>query len=235
MRLRNFCLIGFAGLLSLSAVLLFQGASSGGIVTKAAAAIKNGTCPNGTVSSYIGTSCSQGLTTYNWQSYTCTSSPQSICDSLGINGSNVKILLDPNGPQTLLIGDTRLWNVTAGQSVDVVIKGTVSGAIYNQNWPHFLGLHGRTGDGVEDNKTTVDCATRGTCTKGNGTSEILCNATAPPAYCADRKTINPYLSQQSMFAPATLANPYPLTIEVYLYGGTNGTASLYNVGLHVGN
>jgi hypothetical protein len=232
----HFRLIAFAGLLSLGTVLFFQKASiGGGIVTSAAAATKSGGCPNGTVASYIGTSCSQGQTTYNWQSYTCTSSPQSICDSLGTNGSNVKILLDPNGPQTLLIGDTRLWNVAAGQSVDVVIKGTVSGAIYNQNWPHFLGLHGQTGDGVEDNKTTVDCASRGTCTKGNGTSEILCNATAPPAYCADRKTINPYLSQQSMFAPATLANPYPLTIEVYLYGGTNGTASLYDVGLHVGN
>ena len=32
-----------------------------------------------------------------------------------------------------------------------------------------------------------------------------------------------------------LANPYAMTIEVKLNGGTNGTATIYSVGLHVGN
>ena len=168
-------------------------------------------------------------------SYTCTSTPKSLCDSLGTKGSNLKIRLDPSGPHTLLLGATRLWNVTAGQNVDVVIKGTVSGATTNQNWPHFVGLRGQTGDGTEDNKTTVDCRSRGTCRNGNGISDILCTPDGPPANCTQQQKIDRYLSQRTTFDPATMANPYPLTVEIKLNGGTNGTATLYSVGIHVGN
>jgi len=206
---------------------------STGLVTSAYAA---GACKDGTVASYVGTSCSQGNTTFNWNSYTCTSTPQSICDGLGTKGANLKIRLDPKGPHTLLLGATRLWNVTAGQNVDVVIKGTVAGATTNQNWPHFVGMRGQTGDGKEDNKTTVDCASHGTCKNGpNGVSDILCTETGKSANCTEQKKIDPYLSERTTFDPAMLANPYAMTIEVKLNGGTHGTATIYSVGLHVGN
>ena len=131
-------LIAF-GFFCFAATALFLIGSTG-LVTSAYAA---GACKDGTVASYIGTSCSQGNTTFNWNSYTCTSTPQSICDGLGTKGANLKIRLDPKGPHTLLLGATRLWNVTAGQNVDVVIKGTVAGATTNQNWPHFVGMRGQ--------------------------------------------------------------------------------------------
>ena len=236
MRQKHSAPIALVVLLSLSFALFLLVASNGqsGLVPTAAAATQ-GRCPDGTVASYIGTSCSQDQTVFNWTSYSCTSKPTSICDSLGHNGSNLKIRLDPNGPHTLLLGATRLWNVTAGQNVDVIIKGTVAGATTNQNWPHFVGLRGQTGDGFEDNKTTVDCKSRGTCRNGNGISDILCTASGPSANCTEQKRIDAYLPQRTTFDPATLANPYPLTIEVKLNGGTNGTATLYSVGIHVGN
>jgi len=99
-------------------------------------------CPNGTVESYIGTSCSQGATVTHWSSFTCTSTPSSICPSLGTNGANLLMMLDPNGPVTFLVGRTSLWNVTAEQRVDVVIGGTIYGADGNQNWPHFNQMKG---------------------------------------------------------------------------------------------
>jgi len=236
MRQKHSAPIAFIVLLSLSFALFLLVASSGpsGLVTTAAAATQR-SCPDGTVAGYIGTSCSQGETTFNWNSYSCTSNPKSICDSLGVKGANLKIRLDPNGPHTLLLGATRLWNVTAGQNVDVIIKGTVAGATTNQNWPHFVGLRGQTGDGTADNKTTVGCAARGTCRNGNGISDILCTASGPSANCTEQKKIDQYLSQRTTFDPATLANPYPLTIEVKLNGGSNGTATIYSVGIHVGN
>src|SRR5437764_4032865 len=95
--------------------LLVASVSNTGLVTTAYAA---GACKDGTVASYIGTSCSQSNTVFNWNSYTCTSTPKSICDGLGTKGANLKIRLDPSGPHTLLLGATRLWNVTAGQNVD---------------------------------------------------------------------------------------------------------------------
>jgi hypothetical protein len=217
-----------------TALFLFIGSiSNTGLVTTAYAA---GSCKDGTVASYMGTSCSQGNTVFNWNSYTCTSNPKSICDGLGTKGANLKIRLDPSGPHTLLLGATRLWNVTAGQNVDVVIKGTVAGATTNQNWPHFVGLRGQTGDGTEDNKTTVDCASHGTCKNGpKGVSDILCTATGPAANCTQQKKIDAYLVARTTFDPAMLSNPYAMTVEIKLNGGTNGTATLYSVGLHVGD
>src|SRR5438105_13817636 len=94
-------------------------------------------CKDGTVASYIGSSCSQLPAVMSWTSYTCTSKPTSVCTGLGAKGSNIQIMLDPNGKHTLLVIGKKLWNVTAGQNVDVVIKGTVYGATTNNNWPHF--------------------------------------------------------------------------------------------------
>ena len=189
------------------------------------------TCGRGTVASYLGTSCSQLQTVFRWSSYSCTSTPASICRALGPNGSKLHMLLDPNGPRTLLVGNTSLWNVKAGESVDVVIRGSVYGAVSNGNWPHFQGLRGQTGDGSENNITTVDCGAN--CLSLNGVSEVPCSATSPPANCQDARTVGPYFRAIATFTPATSANPYPLTLEIKLDGGTTGTATLYSVGIHV--
>ena len=189
------------------------------------------TCGRGTVADYIGTSCSQLQAVFHWTSYSCTSTPASICRSLGPNGAKLHMLLDPNGPRTLLVGNTSLWNVKAGENVDVVIRGTVYGAVSNGNWPHFQGRRGQTGDGTENNITTVECGAN--CSSLNGVSEVPCSAGSPAANCEDTRTVGPYLRAIAEFAPATAANPYPLTVEVKLDGGTSGTATLYSVGLHV--
>lgn len=190
-------------------------------------------CANGTVASYLNTSCSEGATIYQWQSYTCNSTPSSICTALGTNGSNVNIQLDPKGPYTLLMGRTTLWNVTAGQSVDVVISGTVYGSMSNGNWPHFNGLNGQTGDGTEENITTVGCAASGNCLDANnGVSDILCSAGGPPANCTDQSTIGPYSKGRATFNAAPSTDPYTLTIEIKL-NGNSGTATLYSVGTHL--
>ena len=61
MRLTISRLIAFSVLLSVSIVLLVRSGPNGraSIVTKAVAATRAGACPDGTVASYIGTSCSQ--------------------------------------------------------------------------------------------------------------------------------------------------------------------------------
>jgi len=190
-------------------------------------------CVNGTVASYLGTTCSEGATVYHWSSYSCNSTPSSICVALGPNGSNLQMALDSNGPYTLLAGRTSLWNVRAGQSVDVVIRGSVYGATTNANWPHFNGLPGQTGDATEENITTVGCAASGNCLDGhNGVSDILCSAEGPVANCTEQSTITPYNPDRATFNPAPSTNPYPLTIEIKL-NGNSGAATLYSVGTHL--
>jgi hypothetical protein len=188
-------------------------------------------CVSSTVAKYIGTSCALGATVYNWQSYSCTSTPSSICDSLGANGANLAMARDPQGPYTLLVGETNLWNVSAGQTVDVVISGTLYGATRNNNWPHFNGLKGQTGDGTEDNTTTVNCASSGACTNSlNGVSDDPCDVNHPDN-CVDLPMIPSAID--ASFTAATSSNPYTLTVEIKLNGGTSGTATLYSVGLHL--
>lgn len=205
------------------------------------------TCQDGTVASYLGTSCSQGLTVYHWLSYSCTSTPSSICKGLGTNGANVRMDSDPNGPYTIMVGETKLWDVTAGQSVDVIIRGTVYGALRNNNWSHYRGLirtqadivddvplpgpPGQTGDGMVETITTVDCKPSGNCTNSlNGVSDILCDA-AHYANCVNTKGI-PYKYDASVNVN-TAAHPYPLTIEIKLSGGTHGTAHMFWLGTHL--
>jgi len=188
-------------------------------------------CTDGTVASYLGTSCSQLPSVMHWTSYSCTSTPTTICDSLGPNGANVRMRMDPDGPHTILVGSLGLWNVTAGENVDVVIHGEVYGATGNLNWPHFPGMLGQTGDGTEENVTTVLCGSN--CTKLNGISDIPCSSTSPVEYCTDQPVIDAYQSQRSKFNAASSSAPYPFTIEVKLDGGISGTANLYSVGVHI--
>jgi hypothetical protein len=191
-------------------------------------------CANGTVASYLGTRCSQLSTVYHWLSYSCTSTPASICGALGTNGANVQILMDPKGPDTLLVtAKGSSWNVKAGQSVDVAIGSTVYGATANGNWPHFNHLNGQSGDGTGEYITTVACGAN--CRDiHQGASDILCSASSPAVNCADQDTVVPYLPEQAAFANTTSASPYPLTIEIKLNGGKTGTATLSSVGTHVG-
>ena len=188
-------------------------------------------CADGTVASYMGTTCSQLPAVMQWTSYTCTSTPSTLCTALGTNGSNVKMKMDPNGKHTILVVGQGLWNVTAGQSVDVVIYGTVYGAKANNNWPHFGTQLGQTGDGAEDNKTTVSCGAN--CIALQGVSDIPCSNTSPVAYCVDQLTIDAYLSQTAKFVAATASQPYQFTIEIKLDGGISGTATLQSVGIHL--
>jgi len=105
------------------------------------------------------------------------------------------------------------------------------GASTNNNWPHFGNLPGQTGDGTEDNKTTVLCGTD--CVALNGVSDIPCNQNSPIAYCIDQNTIDPYLTELAKFHPATSDHPYPFTVEIKLNGGITGTATLQSVGIHL--
>jgi hypothetical protein len=190
-------------------------------------------CANGTVANYLGSSCSQGAAVTTWLTYSCTSTPDSICAALGANGSNVNIRMDPQGPYTFLVGKTTLWNVKAGQKVDVVIGGTVYGARGNGNWPHFERMKGQTGDGTEENITTVDCGTN--CLDANkGVSDVLCSATSPAETCVDQRKPGPYVKYQTQFQAAPPEHPYPFTIEIKLNGGNHGTATLYSLGAHLG-
>lgn len=228
----------WVGILALAVVVLWQAGCGGGgssyqSSTTGGPPPPTQACVTGTVASYIGTSCSQGGTVYHWVSYSCTSTPTSICDSLGINGANVAMAMDSSGkgPYTILVGETTAWDVTAGQSVDVVISGTVYGAYHNDNWPHFRGLRGQTGDGSEDNITTVGCSAMATCSDSqNGVSEDLCDQNHPQN-CVDVSTIPTF--DEASFGAAASAAPDSLTIEIKLNGGTSGTATLYSVGTHL--
>jgi hypothetical protein len=226
---------GLAWWLAAGLTLLLPLAGCGGGSTASQfVASENGiaTCADGTVASYMGTTCSQMPSIVHWTSYSCTSTPSSICAALGPNGSNITMRID--GPHTILVGvgSSGLWNVTAGQRVDVVIQGTVYGATSNDNWPHF-DFPGQTGDGTEDNKTTVGCAASGNCIKLGGVSDIPCSNTSPVEYCFDQDTIDAYLSANARFNPAPANQPYPLTIEIKLDGGISGTATLRSVGIHL--
>jgi hypothetical protein len=202
-------------------------------------------CVTGTAASYIGTSCSQGGTVYHWLSYNCTSTPASICDELGTNGSGFVMHMDPEGPFTILMGGTDALKVTAGQSLDLVIRATVYGALRNSNWAHYhrmrwqkgwvrgkyFGQPGQTGDGSMEAITTVDCAASGNCTDSHqGVSDVLCDA-AHPANCVDPRRSPSQFGTTFNAAPA--AHPYFLTIEIKLNGGERGSASIYSVGTHL--
>lgn len=196
-------------------------------------------CADGTVATYLGTSCSEGNTVYSWSGYSCTSIPSGLCQALGTNGSNIQVKLDPNGPYTLLWGATHAWDVAAGQSVDVMVTGTVYGAFDNQNWPHYrsssgAAIAGQTGDGSVETITTVGCAVVSACTNSlNGVSDVLCDEGGPVANCNEQSSITPFNAYRATFNPAPSTSPYSLTVEIKLNGGTSGSANLWNLGTHL--
>src|ERR1051325_8772671 len=94
---RNLAFIGWSAVvLVLSISLLGCG---GGQMNAPTPVSQNGiaACTDGTVASYLGTSCSQLPSVMHWTSYSCTSTPTTICDSLGPNGANVRMRMDPDG------------------------------------------------------------------------------------------------------------------------------------------
>ncbi|MBZ5720794.1 MAG: hypothetical protein LAO03_10480 [Acidobacteriia bacterium] len=188
-------------------------------------------CEVGTVASYIGTTCALPPAVYHWISYSCTSTPSKICDRLGRNGSEIHMRRDPNGPNTLLLGGTDKWNVKAGESVNIMIRGTVYGATGNLTWPHFHEQRAATGDGFEENITTVECGEN--CISGQGMSAFRCDAGSPEENCVEQHRIAPYQRGRAEFREASPDNPYPFSIEIKLNGGTNGSASLRSLGLHI--
>ena len=196
-------------------------------------------CVSATVATVLGTSCSEGNTVYTWSSYSCTSTPTGICDALGTNGSNIQVNLDPNGPYTLLWGSTGAWNVTAGQSVDVVVTGSVYGAVVNQNWPHYrnsigVDIAGQTADGSVETITTVGCSAASACTNSlNGVSDVLCSESGPSTNCQEQASITVFNAYRATFDAAPSTSPYSLTVEIKLNGGTSGSASLWNLGTHL--
>ena len=221
--------------LTVAVALTLAGCGGGGATMPGAPGVtaqgEAAVCADGTVASYVGTACTQLPAVMKWTGYTCTSTPASICAALGANGESIRMRMDPNGAHTILVGSQGLWNVTAGQKVDVVISGTVYGATTNNNWPHFANLPGQTGDGTENNITTVFCG--GNCVALQGVSQIPCSNTSPVPYCIDQNVIDPYLSQTAKFHPATSEQPYNFTIEIKLDGGITGTATLQSVGVHL--
>lgn len=190
-------------------------------------------CGVGTIASYIGTTCSQPPTVFHWLSYSCTSTPSSICSRLGNNGSEIHVRLDPNGPNTLLVGGTHLWDVTAGQSVDIVIRGSVYSANVNLTWPHFYpGQPTQTKDGSEENITTVECGEN--CISHNGVSAYKCVSASADMNCVDQPKIRPYFQTGvAKFKLTGPESPYPFNVEIKLNGGTSGSATLRSLGLHI--
>jgi hypothetical protein len=201
-------------------------------------------CPQDTVANYISTIqvCEQWPAVEIFTSYTCTSVPSSICTNLGVNGSSINMLLDPNGGHTFLIqatgaGAAKLWNVTAGQNVHITIGGKLWGATKNDTWPHFdaaNGLTGQTGDGTEENRVTVYCGVNCLPDGRSGASDILCDtAHSAGIECVDQGTdvyIIPYGAQ---FTAAPANAPYVFTIELIMNGGTTGTATIKSMGTHL--
>ena len=188
-------------------------------------------CEPGTVASYMGHTCALPPAVYHWISYECTSTPSKICDRLGEHGVEIHMRRDPNGPNTLLVGGTDRWNVKAGESIHIIIRGTVYGATGNLTWPHFHSERAATGDGYSENITKVDCGEN--CTQGDGSSNFRCDASASEENCMEQRRIAPYQHAISKFRAASPDNPYPFRIEVKMSGGTNGTASLRSLGLHI--
>jgi hypothetical protein len=190
-------------------------------------------CGTGTVAGYIGTTCSQPPTVFHWLSYSCNSTPASICQRLGSNGDKLHVRLDPNGANTLLVGGTHLWDVTAGQSVDIVIRGSVYNANVNLTWPHFYaGQRAQSGDGTEENITTIECG--GNCISNNGVSSYLCAGGSPDMNCLDLPKIAPYFrTGVAKFRLTGADSPYPFSVEIKLNGGSSGTATLRSLGLHI--
>lgn len=201
-------------------------------------------CGEGTVASYIGTACKQSPAVMQWNSFACTSTPSSICTAMGVNGANLNMHMDPAGNgHTILVAGNGLWDVTAGQTAHVTISGTIYGATQNDTWPHWENNQaippittkpGQTGDGTEENKVTVNCASTSNCTNANGgISDIPCTSVTDIRSCNQQQTIGYYLQFGATFNAAPANAPYNFTIEIIMNGGTTGTASLKNAGVHL--
>ncbi|HEY6290189.1 MAG TPA: hypothetical protein VI455_01325 [Terriglobia bacterium] len=90
-------------------------------------------CRNGTLASYAGTSCSQGQIVYHFPRNFYNFSGSGIAT---IGPERVLIRMDPQGPYTLLIGFADWALQKPGQSFDITLNFSVSGATKIESWIH---------------------------------------------------------------------------------------------------
>ena len=107
-------------------------------------------CHAGTVASYAGTSCTTGGVVYTFPQDDYTFAGSGVDP---IPASAVRILMDPQGPRTLLIGSPRWFLNKPHQSFSINIKFQVTGATITGGWQHNAEV---TGDGKVSESTTVD-------------------------------------------------------------------------------
>jgi hypothetical protein len=107
-------------------------------------------CHAGTVASYAGTSCTTGGVVYTFPEDDYSFSGSGIEP---IPASAVRILMDPNGPRTLLFASPK-WSLNKPhQSFSIDIKFQVTGATITGGWQHNAEV---TGDGKVSESTTVE-------------------------------------------------------------------------------
>jgi hypothetical protein len=107
-------------------------------------------CRAGTVASYAGTSCTTGGVVYTFPEDDYSFSGSGIEP---IPASAVRILMDPNGPRTLLFASPK-WSLhKPHQSFSIDIKFQVTGATITGGWQHNAEV---TGDGKVSESTTVE-------------------------------------------------------------------------------
>jgi hypothetical protein len=121
-----------------------------GLEVNSAFAQAGAPCRSGTVASYAGTSCTQGKVTYSFPRdfYTYSGSGKRP-----LAAESIRILMDPQGPYTFLIGFTN-WNLDSpGESFEVRLHFSVTGADKLESWMHGCYV---TGSGEVTGTITVN-------------------------------------------------------------------------------
>jgi hypothetical protein len=137
--------------------------------------------------------------------YTCSSTPSSLCSTLGTGGANVVISFDKEGcvpPPGTICTDTLFFGYSPGDSgqtfptepgvvggvglnlpqhLDVTFSGTVSGgSTHNGPWPHWkisnVASTGQASTGTITLNTAIGCGVGTTCLlPPSGTNQLVCN------------------------------------------------------------
>lgn len=159
-------------------------------------------CKNGNADIYAGTTCRQGGVTYTFPLDFYAYSGAWI---KAIPASAIKIMMDPSGPQTFLISSSA-WNLTkSGQSFNITLHFTVSGATKSGEWAHGCAV---TDDGGMMEITTIDTAP----------------ATSLITYCTAKQNVE--------LAPAHIAAGKHNVVVNIRGKSQHGTANLQSYGTH---